>query len=78
MSAELGKYVTRDVKLLQRLVWKRFVQNRRPRSDLSAISFQHPAVRILKMYKHRGVPVRLRSAPWSSQQISRALVRGPH
>ena len=78
MSAELGKYVTRDVKLLQRLGWKRFVQSRRPRSDLSAISFQHPAARILKMYKHRGVPVRLRSAPWSSQQISRALVRGPH
>ena len=78
MSAELGKYVTRDVKLLQQLGWKHLVQSRRPRSDLSAISFQHSAARILKMYKHHGIPVRLRSAPWSSQQISRALVRGPH
>ena len=82
---DLGKYIDRDVSLVKRLGWHRFVQLRRSRGDFAELNFDHPARRLLLQYKHRGVPVKFHSAPWSDQQKYwsdqqkyQALQRGPH
>ena len=54
------------------------MSNRRSRSDLNNITFNHPAARLLKIYKNRGVPVRLSSKPWSKQRLDQAIARGAH
>ena len=75
---DLGKYIDRDVSLVKRLGWHRFVQLRRRRGDFAELNFDHPARRLLLQYKHRGVPVKFHSAPWSDEQKHHALQRGPH
>ena len=78
LPEELGKFVTRDVALLRKLGWVRFVKQRRREGDFGSLNFQHPARRLLRAYKHRGVPVRLSTKPWSKNHVCRALLRGPH
>lgn len=78
LPKDFGEYVQRDVELIQKLGWAKFIRQRHPCSDINHITFQHPAARLLKNYQQRGVPVRLKSSPWTPQQISHALVRGPH
>lgn len=76
---ELGEYIARDVKLLQQLGWRGFVQQRRSRSDFSDLrNVHHPAARLLHHYKHWGAPVKFSTPPWTKSQINRALHRGPH
>jgi hypothetical protein len=38
----------------------------------------HPARCLLRFYKHRGTPIKFSTSPWTSDQVTRALVRGPH
>ena len=71
LSSKLGKFIARDVDL-------NFVRQRRPRSDLNKLDFQHPARRLLKLYRDKGVPVRLTSKPWSQCRLHQAIQRGPH
>lgn len=79
LPVELGEYIERDVKLLQQLGWSRLVKQRRSRGDFSSLDHvHHPANRLLKLLKHRGAPVKCSTSPWSQQQISRAINRGPH
>ena len=78
LPADLGKYIKRDVELLQKLGWAKFVRRRRRRGDISTLQFQHPARRLLAHYKSRGAPVKLRTRPWSRMQLLQALQRGPH
>ena len=79
ISKDLGTYVARDSKLLTSLGWRSFVQQRRPRGDFSQVdSLQHPASPLLLHYKKHGVPVRLKTKPWSEGDTTTAMQRGAH
>ena len=75
---ELGKCIARDVALLNKLGWKRFVAAKRPRKDLADLHINHPARRLLHSYKTHGVPAKVTTPPWSPERIQHALSRGPH
>ena len=76
---DLSECVKRDAALLEQLGWEAFVKHCCPRSDfLSLDNVEHTARRILKEYKHRGVPVRLATEPWTLEQINEAIARGAH
>ena len=80
LPKDLGECISRDVELLQRVGWQRFVEMRRHGGDLSDLENvdQHPAKRLLKFYKHWGVPVKFSSPKWSRAKIKAALTRGAH
>ena len=63
LLAELGECIHRDVELLQRVGWQSFDKTRRNGGDLADLSNvdDHPAKILLKLYKHRGVPVKFSS-----------------
>ena len=76
---DLGKLVARDTKLLAKLGWKSFVASRRKRNDFNVLKdIKHPAARLLHHLDTNGVPVILKSTPWSVDKIQEALKRGPH
>ena len=54
------------------------MQQRRRRGDIAPIRFQHDAAYLLKQYKDRGVPVKVKTPHWSPSKIHQALARGPH
>ena len=60
--------------------WQKFVKLRRNGGDLSNLNNvdNHPAQRLLKLYKHRGVPVKFSTPAWSQDKIRAALKRGAH
>jgi hypothetical protein len=65
--------------LLRSLGWHGLVAHRQPLSDFSELDrVHHPARRLLRFYKHQGAPVKFSTSPWTSDQVTRALVRGPH
>ena len=70
---DLGEFVARDVLLLRQLGWHGLVSCRRSLNNIN-----HPAQRLLHLYKHRGVPVKFSTPPWTCHQIERALLRGQH
>ena len=79
VPTDLGECISRDVKLLDKLGWHGLVAHRRPTGDFSSLTnVNHPARRLLKLYKYRGAPVKFATPPWTRQQILRALHRGPH
>ena len=79
MPADLGEYVQRDAALLAKLGWKVFCSSRRRRSDFNnLVHMKHPARQLLQHVKTNGVPVILKSTPWSQQQCDDAVRRGPH
>ena len=75
---ELGKLIKEDVDIFLKQGWKGLVNHCRPRSDFAALDISHPARRILKQYKHTGVPVVTKDRPWTKDRISEALSRGAH
>ena len=78
VSAELGTYVTRDVKLLKEMGWKSFV-SRCQRGDFAEVTkLPHPASRLLQHYKIHGAPVKLTTNPWKRHTIELALAQGLH
>ena len=60
---ELGKLIQEDVDIFLKQGWKGLVNHCRPRSDFAALDITHPARRILKQYKHTGVPVVTKDRP---------------
>jgi Reverse transcriptase (RNA-dependent DNA polymerase). len=78
LPKELGKCITRDVALLNKLGWKRFVAARRHRKDLADMHINHPAKRLLLSYKKQGVPAKVTTPRWSPERIRQAIARGPH
>ena len=78
LSSGLGKFIRRDANLVRQFGWSNFVHQRRPRSDLNKLDFNHPARRLLQLYRDRGVPVRLSWKPWSQRRLDQAIQRGPH
>ena len=66
LSDELGKLMSRDLWLIDRLGWEEFVRLRTGRGDLTDQSkVDHPAGRLLRHYKLHGIPVRLTASPWT-------------
>jgi hypothetical protein len=79
VSPELGEHIVRDARLLRTLGWHGLVAHRRLLSDFSHLdNVHHPARCLLRLYKHRGAPVKFFTPPWTSHQVQRALSRGPH
>ena len=80
MPAELGELIHRDVDQIRTLGWEGFVKKRRGKGDLSGLDELdgHPAQRLLKLYKHRGVPVKLATPQWGRDKVMDALRRGAH
>ena len=80
MPAELGELIHRDVEQIRTLGWESFAKKRRGKGDLSDLDELdgHPAQRLLKLYKHRGVPVKLATPRWSRDKVMDALRRGAH
>ena len=80
VSKELGELIRKDCELLSRVGWREFVRHRRGRGDFASLDniHDHPARSLLLHMKHRGVPVRFTSPPWSRQRVDAALKRGPH
>ena len=79
VSSDLGTYIARDVKLLKRLGWKKFVQQQRRRGDFADLAdLPHPAKRLLQHYKSHGAPVKVTTKPWSKHKLRTAIERGPH
>lgn len=79
MTEELGELIRRDVELLRSEGWSALVRKRRARGDFAALNHvDHPARRLLKLYKHRGVPVKFTTAPWTRKRTQEAIKRGPH
>ena len=54
------------------------MKERRGNGDLSGLDELdgHPAQRLLKLYKHRVVPVKLSTSQWSRNKVMDALRRG--
>ena len=76
---DIGKYVARDAKEVERLGWAEFVRRRQGRGDFASLAdVKHPARRLLRQYKHRGAPVVLASGSWTEGERQVALKRGPH
>ena len=72
ITEELGNLIRRDVELLRREGWPALVKSRRSRGDFASLNHvEHPARRLLMMYKHRGVPVKVSTPPL----VKRALPR---
>ena len=80
VSKELGELIQNDCELLSRVGWREFVRHRRGRGDFASLDNirGHPARPLLLHMKHRGVPVRFSTPPWSRQRVDAALKRGPH
>ena len=80
LPEELGECVHRDIELLRRVGWQRFVKARHNGGDLSDLSNvdNHPVRRLLNHYKHRVVPVKISSPKWSRTQLKASLARGAH
>jgi Reverse transcriptase (RNA-dependent DNA polymerase). len=78
LPQNLGKCIARDLSLLQKLGWKKFVQARRHRKDLATLPFDHPVKRLLKHYREHGVPVKVSTCPWTKEQLNHAMTRGAH
>jgi hypothetical protein len=79
LPSDLGELIACDIALLQRLGWRGLVAHHRPSSNFASLdNLHHPAQRLLRLYAHRGSPVKFAMPPWTRQHLQRALSRGPH
>ena len=78
LPMDLGKCVDSDVLLLQKLGWEDFVKEKRKRGDIGSLDFKHEAKRLLKGYKSRGAPVKMKTKPWRKGRLMQTLLRGAH
>ena len=75
----IGKYVARNAKEVERLGWAEFVRRRQGRGDFASLTdVEHPERRLLRQYKHRGAPVVLASGSWTKGERHAVLKRGPY
>ncbi len=79
LPSDLGELIACDTALLQRLGWRGLLAHRRPSSNFASLdNLHHPAQRLLRLYVHRGAPVKFAMPPWNCQHLQRALSQGPH
>ena len=76
---KLGKYITQYAALVGKLVWERFVKERRGRGDLMDLEGMYQlSYFLLQKYRHRVSPVVLAGREWTKEEHQRALEFGPH
>ena len=75
----LGERIRQHTKILLEEGWESLV-HRLQEEDLRVVGDGevHPAGTILKSYQRNGVPVVLKSSPWSRNKIKKLLARGSH
>lgn len=79
VPAELGKLITRAVKLLRKLGWKKLVTGRRRRGNFADMrKMQHLAKHLLQHYQSIGVTVMFHKNLWSKEKLDMAMERDPH
>ena len=79
VPTDLGRFISRDVKLLNKLGWHGLVAHCRPTSNFALLkNVQHLAHCLMQFYNHRGAPVKSATPPWTCQKIVHALHQGPH
>jgi len=72
-------YISRDVELLKKIGWKKFIKSRRKCGDFADLSnLPHPAKRLLQHHKNHGAPVKFKMKAWSKSKLHAAITRGPH
>ena len=77
LPENISKYVVRDAEAVTNLGWKYFVRRRRGCGDFASLSeVEHLARRLLRQYKHHGVPVVLMTLEWSEGEHLAALKVG--
>ena len=78
----LGECVSKDIELSRQVSWEDFVETRQKGGNLELEDLNniedHPARRLLRHYKNRGVPVKLATPKWDTQRLRDALSRGAH
>jgi hypothetical protein len=79
LPSETGELIARDTALLQQWGWRGLVAHHRPSSNFASLdNLHHPAQCLLRLYVHRGAPVKFAMPPWTHQHLQRALSWGPH
>jgi hypothetical protein len=79
LPSDLGELIACDTALLQRLGWPGLVAHRRPSSNFASLdNLHHPAPCLLRLYTHRGAPVKFAMPLWNCQHLQCALSQGPH
>jgi hypothetical protein len=79
LPSDLSELIAHDTVLLQKLGWHGFVAHRRPSSNFASLdNLHHPGRHLLRLYAHRGTPVKFAMPPWTYQHLQRALSWGLH
>ena len=78
--AELGAYVDQTVSMLKLKGWHATITELRGRSNLHprVRDLDHPAAPLLDRMRRNGVPVVIRSPPWTPHMKQARFIRGPH
>ena len=77
---ELGAYVDQTVSMLKLIGWHATIVKLRGRSNLHphVRDLSHPAAPLLDRMRRNGVPVVIRSPPWTPSMKQARFARGPH
>ena len=78
LPADLGKCIRYNFIYLEELGCKKLICSTRGSSNFGYLNFNHPTKRLLKNYKGRGAPVKLRTKPWTLGRLQRSLCSGFH
>lgn len=76
----LGKHVEEAAAVLKKSGWLSTVLALRTPQDIpiKIAQIRHRAARLLNYIRQHGVPVKVKTSPWSQAQLHAALHRGPH
>ena len=76
----LGEFISKDEDYLNRTSWVDLFHRVKGRSNFSAAlhRLRHPARQLLYRYEKEGVPVLVRSEPWTLERKDAAMLRGNH
>ena len=80
LPPELGELVTHaSLSYLNAPSWETFIKQQRGPSDLveEVGEIQHPAAHFLARLR-KGAPVRMKTRPWTQQQVDQCITRGAH
>lgn len=80
LSDKLGELIVCHTSSVRKNGFDRHVILHRHKDDWGALRLasRHPAARLLNHYKRHGTPVVLADTPWTTEEKSAALRRGPH
>ena len=76
--SELGEYIAKGSKLLNKVGWHRTCESLRSRCNIHPQVGLLPAASLLDRIRRNGVPVLLASEPWGTKLKNERFLRGPH